>query len=158
MQSSGTSPAQGLDGERQAADSLLQLLRQEQAALVDGDVERLSTLTDEKAKAAAHMAQLAKRRHELLAAAGFAPTESGMQDWLASSHPTASDKKAWDALLTIASNANECNRINGLLIGQHMARNQVALNILQGNAENGGMYGPNGQSATKIGGRRLVVG
>lgn len=158
MHSHGTSPAHGLDGERQAADSLLQLLRQEQAALVDGDVERMSTLTDDKAKSASRMAQLAKSRHELLASAGFAPTEAGMQEWLTSVHATAADKTAWDALLAVAANANELNRINGLLIGQHMARNQVALNILQGNADSGGIYGPNGQSANKIGGRRLVVG
>lgn len=158
MHPPGTSPAHGLDGERQAADSLLQLLRQEQAALVDGDVERLSSLTDEKAKIAAHMAQLAKHRHGLLAHTGFAPTEAGMQEWLASAHATTADKSAWDALLEVAGSANELNRINGLLIGQHMARNQVALNILQGNADSGGIYGPNGQSANKIGGRRLVVG
>lgn len=158
MHSSGTSPAHGLDGERQAANNLLQLLKQEQAALVDADVERLSKLTEEKARIAARMAQLAKQRHGLLATAGFAPAESGMQEWLKSPHATAADHQSWNELLTLVQTANELNRVNGTLISQHMARNQAALNILQGNAESGGMYGPNGQAATKIGSRRLVVG
>lgn len=158
MHASGSSPAHGLDGEYQAADSLFQLLKQEQAALVDADVERLGKLTEEKAKAAAQMSQMAKRRHGLLAAAGFEATELGMQSWIDSPNASAADKKAWNALLEVVKAANELNRVNGLLIGQHIARNQAALNILQGNSESGGMYGPNGQSSAKIGSRRLVVG
>lgn len=158
MQASGTSPASALDREHQATNSLLELLKQEQAALVDGDVERLNGLTEEKAKIVSQMSQLARQRHGLLGAAGFEATEKGMQAWLGSEHATAADNKAWSELLETVRDANELNRVNGLLIGQHMARNQAALNILQGNAENGGMYGPNGQSATKIGSRRLVVG
>lgn len=151
-------PGATLADEQQAANSLLQLLRQEQAALVDADVERLSNLTGEKARLAAQMSQLAKQRHALLGAAGFDASEAGMQDWLNSARASAADGKAWSALLALVQEANELNRVNGLLIGQHIARNQAALNILQGNAENGGMYGPNGQAANKVGSRRLVVG
>lgn len=158
MHASGTSPARELDGEHRAVNSLLQLLKQEQAALVDADVERLAGLTEEKSKLASQMAQLAKQRHGLLAAAGFEATETGMQAWLNSAHASATDKRAWSDLLAVVKAANELNRLNGLLIGQHMARNQTALNILQGDTENSGIYGPNGQSATKIGSRRLVVG
>lgn len=158
MHASGTSPAHELGGEHQAVNSLLQLLKQEQAALVDADVERLAGLTEEKSKLASQMAQLAKQRHGRLAAAGFEATEAGMQAWLNSAHASAADKKAWSELLSVVQAANELNRLNGLLIGQHMARNQTALNILQGDTENSGIYGPNGQSATKIGSRRLVVG
>ena len=158
MHASGTSPARGLNSEHQAANTLLQLLKQEQAALVDADVERLTGLTKEKAMIASQMAQLAKQRHSLLAAAGFEATEIGMQAWLGSEHATSDDTSAWKELLAIVQSANEQNRVNGLLIGQHLVRNQAALNILQGNGENGAIYGPNGQSATKIGSRRLVVG
>lgn len=158
MHSSGNSPARHIDREHQAADSLLQLLKQEQSALVDCDVDRLTKITEEKAKAASHMSQLAKQRHGVLKTAGFDASEAGMKEWLNSTHATAEDKAAWSALLAIVEKANELNRVNGLLIGQHMARNQSVLNILQGNSENGGIYGPNGQSATKIGSRRLVVG
>lgn len=158
MHSSGNSPARRIDSEHQAVNSLLQLLKQEQSALVDGDVDRLTKITEEKAKVASHMSQLAKQRHGMLKSAGFEASEVGMKAWLISEHATAEDKEAWSELLATAEKANELNRVNGLLIGQHMARNQGVLNILQGNSENGGIYGPNGQSATKIGSRRLVVG
>ncbi|KIF82166.1 flagella synthesis protein FlgN [Noviherbaspirillum autotrophicum] len=158
MHASGTSPAHGLDEEQQAANSLLQLLQQEQAALVNADVDGLIKLTGEKAKLAAQMTQLAKRRHKALAAAGFDATEAGMQSWLGSSGATTADNKVWTDLLAVMQAAKEHNRVNGLLISQHMTRNQNALNVLQGNAQGGPIYGPDGQATTKIGSRRLVVG
>ncbi|MGE5650136.1 flagella synthesis protein FlgN [Noviherbaspirillum sp. UKPF54] len=156
MHAPGTSPAHGLDEELQAANNLLQLLLQEQTTLVNADVDGLIKLTAEKAKLAAQMTQLAKRRHRALRDAGFEANDTGMQAWLASA--TAADNRAWNDLLTAMRSAKEHNRVNGLLIGQHMARNQGALNVLQGNAQGGPIYGPDGQATTKIGSRRLVVG
>jgi len=158
MHASGTSPARGLDEEQQAADSLLQLLKQEQDVLVNADVDGLVKLTGEKAKLAAQMSQLAKRRHGALTAAGFDATEAGMQAWLGSPWASADDNKAWKELLATMQSAKELNRVNGLLISQHMARNQSALGALQGSAQGGTFYGPDGQATTKIGSRRLVVG
>lgn len=158
MHASGTSPAHGLDEERQAANGLLELLKQEQAVLVKADVDGLIRLTEEKAKLAARMSQLTKRRHQALGAAGFEASESGMQAWLASAGASAADNKAWHELLAVMQSAKELNRVNGLLIGQHMARNQSALNVLQGNTQGGPIYGPDGQATTRIGSRRLVVG
>lgn len=158
MHASNASPARELNEEHRAAKSLLQLLEQEQAVLVNADVEALIKLTEEKAKLAAHMSQLAKRRHSALQAAGFEAAETGMKAWLASPGATAADDKAWNELLALAQSAKELNRINGLLISQHMTRNQNALNILQGNSQGGTFYGPDGQATTKISGRRLVIG
>lgn len=158
MQSSGTSPADSLAEELTAASGLLQLLEQEQARLADADVEGLSKLTGEKANLVARMTDLAKRRHRALAAAGFSADESGMPDWLHSSAATAGANQSWTQLLNIAQQAKELNRINGLMIGQQLARNQGALNILQGDQHGGAIYGPNGQSASQSGSRRLVVG
>lgn len=158
MHASSTSPAFDLNEERRAANSLLQLLEEEQMVLVNADVDALTKLTEEKAKLAAHMSQLAKRRHDALQAAGFEATEAGMKAWLASPGATAADNKAWSELLALAQSGKELNRVNGMLISQHMARNQNALSILQGNSQGGTFYGPDGQATTKIGGRRLVVG
>jgi flagellar biosynthesis protein FlgN len=158
MHTPGTDPAHMLGDEQAAANTMLQLLKQEQSALVDADVDRLATLTGEKAKIAALMAQCAQHRHNALEKAGFEASESGMQGWLDKTGANPAGKKAWAELLALVEAAKELNRVNGLLIGQHIARNQTALNILQGNAEGSAIYGPNGQSATKIGSRRLVVG
>lgn len=157
-----TSPAHGLDEEQQAASSLLRLLKQEQDVLVKADVEDLIKLTEEKAKLAAQMSQLAKRRHRALGAAGFDETETGMQAWLSSPYASAEANKTWKELLAAMQSAKELNRVNGILIGQHMARNQSALSALhgalQGTTQGGTFYGPDGQATTKIGSRKLVVG
>lgn len=158
MKTLGTSPAESLNEERAAIHSLLELLRQEQTHLIDADVEGLSKLTEEKSRIATQMSELAKRRHGMLAAAGFDATESGMQAWVDNPAATTTDRDSWKELLELAQSAKELNRVNGLLISQHMGRNQSALNVLQGNSQGGSFYGPNGQSTTKIGSRRLVVG
>lgn len=158
MHTSGITPAAGLGHELQSAQDLLQLLQQEQACLVNADVEGLSKLTEEKARLASQMSELAKSRHGMLAAAGFDASESGMQTWLASGSATADDQTAWNALLALAESGKELNRVNGMLIAQHMGLNQAALNVLQGTPQGGDTYGPNGQSTTKISSRRLVVG
>lgn len=151
-------PADNLGKEIEAARSLLQLLKQEEESLVKADVEGVSQLTGEKSRLAAEMSELAQHRHKALLAAGFDASEAGMKAWLTSAAATATQSKAWDELLSLAQAGREQNRVNGLLITQHLACNQNALNVLQGNPQGGGVYGPNGQSTTKLGGRRLVIG
>jgi flagella synthesis protein FlgN len=151
-------PASTIAEEREAAQRLVDLLTQEQAHLVDADVEALTRLTDEKARIAEQMARLSKGRHEALAAAGWAGSEAGMQMWMKNDPASAAHFAAWNGLLELAKAAKELNRVNGLLIGQHMGRTQTALNVLQGSARGGSFYGPDGQSSTKLGSRSLVVG
>jgi flagella synthesis protein FlgN len=158
MHTFGTTPASELDQECNTTRNLLQLLKQEQACLVDANIDELIRVTEEKGKVAMHMAELANNRHRLLSAAGFEAAESGMQAWLECPAATDADRGMWKELLDLADSGKELNRVNGMLIAQHMSLNQSALNVLQGTPEGSSIYGPNGQSATKIGSRRLVVG
>jgi flagellar biosynthesis protein FlgN len=158
MQALGNNLAQSLGEELGAANALLQLLKQEQAHLIDANVDELAKITEEKAKIVARMTELAQNRHRTLAAAGFEASEAGMQKWAKSRTALPAASKSWNELLGIAKEAKELNRINGMLIGQHAARNQIALNILQGNPQGGTMYGPDGQSTSKSSSRKLVVG
>lgn len=156
MQNLGNSPADGLGEEFNAGKALLQLLKQEQELLISADVDALTKVTEEKTKMIARMGELAQRRHRNLAAAGFEASESGMQKWLKNAAPAAG--KSWNELLDLTRQAKEQNRVNGMLIGQHMARTQNALNVLQGTPQGGNLYGPNGQAASKSSSRKLVVG
>ncbi|HYD61022.1 MAG TPA: flagellar protein FlgN [Noviherbaspirillum sp.] len=157
MQSLGNSLAQSLGEELRAAAALLEVLKQEQSHLINADVDELAKLTEEKTKIVVRMGELAQNRHHALAGAGFDASETGMQKWVdGGSNPAAG--KSWKELLELAREAKELNRVNGLLIGQHMGRNQAALNILHGTPQGGAMYGPNGQSATQPNKRKLVVG
>ena len=158
MQSLGNTLAQTLVEEVRAAGTLLELLRQEQAHLIDANIDEMIKVTEEKTKIVARMGELSLSRHRALAGAGLEASEEGMQKWAgsASADPTAA--QSWNALLDLARAAKELNRTNGLLIGRHLARNQAAMNILQGSSQGGNMYGPNGQSSTQSGSRRLVIG
>lgn len=151
-------PASTLAEECEATQCLIDLLKHEQAHLIEANVEALAGLTEEKARIAEQLTQLSRRRHGALSAAGCAATEAGMQAWLNTDPAAAEYAAAWDGLLALAKAAKELNRVNGLLIGQHLGRTQSALNVLQGNARGGSFYGPDGQSSTNLASRRLVVG
>lgn len=158
MQELGTSPADTLQEEHRGATSLLQILDEEQACLLNADTETLGGLTQQKAALVGEMTELAKLRHALLAAAGFTANESGMQSWVGSPASSPAAGRMWKALLLLAESAKEKNRVNGLLLGQYMVRNQSALKVLQGNPQGSGFYGPDGQATTRSTTRSLVVG
>jgi flagella synthesis protein FlgN len=80
-----------------------------------------------------------------------------MREWLESAASHGDAANSWQELLQLARSAKSLNNTNGLLITKHMARNQKALNILQG-GRNNNFYGPNGQSTATIRSRGLVVG
>lgn len=153
-------PAHSLHDEFTTATQLLELLSEEQSCLIKADVEKLAVLSEEKTRLVARMSELALRRHAALGAMGFPASEAGMQIWLQAPQQEASQaaSKTWNELLDIAAKAKELNRVNGLLIGQHLARNQQALNVLQGNQPAGPIYGRNGQTTSTASTRRLVVG
>jgi flagella synthesis protein FlgN len=157
MHSFGPTPAGSLHEELKVTRQLLQILRREQEQLVEANIDGLIALIEEKAKIVARMSELANWRHQTLANAGFTATEEGMQEWLKSPAGTATANKSWSELLTLIASGKELNRTNGILIGKHMARNQTALNILQGGTPGGAFYGPDGQATTRTGTRSLVV-
>ncbi len=151
-------PAAHLVEEIEAADRLVALLKQEQEYLIKADIEGLTALTEEKAKAVSAMSELATARHRSLASAGLPATEEGMQQWMKSVAPTAPAGRSWSRLLDRMRSAKELNRTNGILITTHLSRNQSALNVLQQNVRGDAFYGPNGQATVKPSGRGLVVG
>lgn len=158
MQNTGPSPSFQLDDEIAAGKALQQLLRKEQEQLIGADIDGVGAVTEEKARLIAVMGELAQARHRALQAAGYEAGEAGMQQWVRQVGGDIAD--SWNALLEVARDCKELNRVNGLLIGQHMARNQAALNVLQGGRQSSGgaLYGPDGQATSAAGGRRLVVG
>ena len=160
--SSTMSPADSLPQEQQAARVLIDLLQQEQAALISADIDSLTMITERKMPVLAQMSEMATKRHRALAALGQMASEIGMQAWVETrhlgqpAHPQAAS--SWSALLAMARQAKEINRINGLLISSHIARNQSALNVLRVQTGGGNFYGPDGQATARGVGRGLVVG
>ncbi|MDY7575027.1 flagellar protein FlgN [Actimicrobium sp. CCI2.3] len=148
-------PASSLAEEKQVTRNLLELLQQEQGKLIEASITGLPELIQAKALAVTQLTTLTKTRHALLDAAGFAASERGMRDWIAVHQPADTE---WLALVALGAEAREMNRINGMLIGRHMMRNQTELNILQGKTQRSNLYGADGQSTGSGRGRGLAIG
>ena len=149
------SPAAGLSRERELAQQLQQCLQQEQAELVRADVAALAQTAERKSGIVDQMNLLARSRMQAVAAAGHAATEAGMLAWLAAQDDAV--RADWQALLAAAAAGKELNRTNGLLIHQHMSRNQAGLQALRGGGQPA-VYGRDGQQNVRTAGRSFVAG
>lgn len=161
MNQAASTPADTLAEELQTSEALLALLKEEQAHLINADVDALHETTDKKSRLITRMTELALQRHTKLAAAGFDASEKGMKAWIETAiaaTQNSSVQKNWDALINAVKSAQDYNRSNGMLIGQHLGRTQTALHALHGVPESGTLYGPNGQATGNSGARKVIVG
>ncbi len=150
---------QCLQEEIFAMTSLVDLLRLEELALIDGNVEELGKLTQGKSKLLSQLSKLEIERKTSLEKQGYSADAKGMQEYFEKATSEISAAEDWKKLLDVSEKAKESNRTNGILINRQFIRNQNALNILQQNSPAESMYGANGQSTTtSISGRRVVVG
>ena len=148
-------PAALIASERDLARQLQECLQQEQAELVRADVTALAQTADRKSGIVDQMNMLARSRMQALAAAGHAATEAGMLAWLAAQDDAV--RADWQALLAAAAAGKELNRTNGLLIHQHLSRNQAGLQALRGGGQPA-VYGRDGQQNVRTAGRSFVAG
>jgi flagella synthesis protein FlgN len=151
-----SSPLQNLLLEEVAQlRDFLDLLENEQQALVGGDVERLLPLAAEKNDLLRRLAQLGEARGKALLAAGLATDRQGMEGWLERHPEPGGAKRVWQELLTLAGKASALNQTNGKLIATRLANNQQALSTLMAAANQAALYGPDGQARPVGGGRSL---
>ena len=144
--------------ECDATQGFVEILRQEQQALQQADISLLPALAAEKACQAQQLAQLADARHGWLAMRGYPQDHLGMERGLQDC-PAAAD--AWTELLQLAENANQLNRINGILLDQRLRYVQQRLSVLQSSVSSipgAGLYGSDGQPQPFSGGRCLAEG
>jgi flagella synthesis protein FlgN len=149
------SPAASLAQELASAQALLDCLQQEQAHLIQADIAALADCATRKNSLVEQMSALAKTRVQALTRAGHPATEAGMLAWLAGQPALLQDD--WRALLGLAAAGKELNRTNGLLIHQHLNRNQGGLQALRGGGQPA-VYGRDGQQNVRTSGRTFVAG
>lgn len=129
--------------EQAALDRFIDLLKQEQAALVDANVDVLQHISEDKQKQSDQLNDLARQRIALLQGAGFSTDRAGVQAWLAQQSPAVRDD--WQKLLDTAEAAQHLNQTNGTLIQTHLEFNQRALIALMQAANVANVYGEDGQ-------------
>jgi flagella synthesis protein FlgN len=148
-----------LQDELKLIECLIDLMKQEQQFLVAGSTDGLATLTPLKNQLIEQLAALGAQRNQHLAQQGFVASETGMASWLKRASDPALDA-CWQELLARTADAKELNRVNGMLINKQLSHNQGLIQAMRqpAGAADTAFYGPQGQTTTISGKRRLVVG
>jgi len=132
-----------LDRQLEALARVLELLGDEQQALLSRDASSLELVTASKSQALARSDELEQQRRSL------APSLSDMER-LAADESIA---RLWEKLLEMTRQCREQNDANGRLIRRQQQRVESALGLLCGKptTENADLYGPDGEQRRKPG-------
>jgi flagellar biosynthesis protein FlgN len=145
-----------LQQELAALDRFIELLQQEQAALVAADVDKLQSLSESKQKQSEQLNSLVQQRIIMIERSGFSPDAAGIKAWLAG-QPSAV-VEAWHKLTNHAQIAKQLNQTNGKLIQTHLQFNQQALATLMSAAKVADVYGADGQPRTGASSTQRSIG
>jgi flagellar biosynthesis protein FlgN len=133
-----------LEQERDRVREFLELLQQEQSALVAGDHDDLMAYTEQKAARILDLRRLSDTRSRLLASHGLRADKDGMSAWI-ERHGDAPLRRLWDDIKSLAAQVRAANQINGALVAARLKHNQAAIAALQSASRNvSGVYGPDG--------------
>lgn len=130
--------------EQAALDRFINILQDEQSALVNADIERLVSISQDKSGQAEQLNHLARERLAALAKRGVSGDRASVEAWLTTQPTDVRD--AWLALIDRARTAQELNQINGKLIETQLQNTQQALNALSNAANQSTVYGADGQT------------
>lgn len=146
------------DDEHRLVVELHALLKAEQQALVDNDIEAIESMLDKKAELIQALSLKSHVRYQKLASEGYSADEDGMANWLIKQSQNTA-RSAWMGLQKLLTEAKELNRVNGMLVGKFLSRNQQVLNLIKNGGNNAAsLYGPNGQSTFGRQSRGVVLG
>jgi flagellar biosynthesis/type III secretory pathway chaperone len=137
--------ADGIATEISGCEAFKKVLLSEQQALIDGDVDQLAKITEQKNASAEQLNTLADHRMLRIKALGFTPDKDGMQKWIreAGSAPN----KLWKSLLTVAAEIQHINEVNGKLIYTRLQVTERTLSVLLAAVNQANLYGPSGRPA-----------
>lgn len=143
--------------EGAAWQALLNVLGEEERALVDGEADRLAQLNASKLEQLQTLGELARARHDELLAAGHTADHAGMDAWMAQ-HGQPEHHARWRQLCDLERQARAMNQRIGALIDMRLASTRQALNVLIRAATNqDGLYDHAGQSVTAHNGKPLTA-
>ena len=153
------SPALGarLTAETAAWQALLDMLGEEERALVEGDADRVAQLSASKLTQLQTVAALARTRLDDLLAAGHTADHAGMEAWLAQ-HGQPAARTCWQQLCDMEQQAQALNQRIGALIDLRLTSTRQALNVLIHAATNrNGLYDQEGLAVAGRSGKPLAA-
>ncbi|HUX30043.1 MAG TPA: flagellar protein FlgN [Thiobacillus sp.] len=143
--------------ENAAWQALLDVLQEEEKALIEGDADRLALLNTAKLTQLQTMSDHARSRLADLQAAGHPPDHAGMDAWLAQlGQPEA--RACWQQLHQMEQDAQAANQRIGTLIELRLTTTRQALNVLVHSATSqGGLYDQAGLAVAAHKGKPLAA-
>lgn len=142
-----------LDDEIGAWQAFLEILRDEEQALVNGDAERVAQITPIKLAQVDSIGAHIRARQAALSAAGHPVTAAGMAAWIGNDPAQSARLRRLDELEAAAQAANQ--RI-GALVDMRLGAARQAMNVLIHAATRGnGMYDESGQAVATRSGKPL---
>lgn len=146
-----------LTTESAAWQALLNVMAEEEQALVDGEADRLARLNASKLAQLQTLNNLARTRLDALVAAGHTPDHAGMEAWL-TQHNQPVQHANWQHLRQLEQQAQAMNQRIGTLIDMRLSSTRQALNVLIHAATNqGGLYDQAGMSVAARNGKPLTA-
>lgn len=148
--------AADIQAEQEAFQEFHHILQEEQAALIERDIDHLLQLAPRKNELLGQLFNFGNARNRALSAAGYQTTAAGMESWLHAISADNRTQESWHKLISLAREAEQLNRGNGILIETALRHNQQALSVLQAAANPAhSLYGPNGQISGMSAGRPI---
>lgn len=139
-----------LEAEALSVSRFVEVLKREQVALGQGDVDNLVGFAQDKAAISSELATFANRRNSILAGQGLKADRAGIEAWLDRQPANSGQRDAWSRIMALASEARELNRLNGELIRIRMQHNTQALEAIQGATSTLSLYGRDGQTTAVL--------
>jgi flagella synthesis protein FlgN len=150
-------PLGRLAAECAAWQAMLNVMGEEEQALIKGEADHLSRLNASKLAQLNTLNNLATARHDVLRAAGLSTDHIGMNTWL-SQHGQPEHRNQWQQLCQMELQAQAMNQRIGKLIEMRLASTRQALNVLiHATTTQGGLYDQAGQSVAAHTGKPLTA-
>lgn len=157
MPPSEPSLSTGLKAEIAAWQALLNVLAEEERALVDGEADRLAQLNASKLSQLQNLGKRVSARQADLLAAGCTADHAGMDGWLAQ-HGDPESRTRWQQLCDMERQAQAVNQRIGALIDLRLASTRQALNVLVHAATHrNGLYDEAGLAVAARSGKPLTA-
>ncbi|MBU2642665.1 MAG: flagellar protein FlgN [Gammaproteobacteria bacterium] len=153
----GSSRPVQLATECAAWQAMLNVMGEEEQALINGEADHVMRLTASKLAQLQTLNNLADTRHQALLQAGLSADLVGMNAWL-TQHGLPEHRSQWQQLCQMEQQAQEMNLRIGKLIEMRLATTRQALNVLiHATTTQGGLYDQAGQSVAAHTGKPLTA-
>jgi len=158
MPPASTTFSRNLHEECAALQAFVALLREEQQALVQGELDRLPSFAAPKTQSLIELTRRGEQRLKLLRERGLTDDGAGMSRLLQEQAIGTPEALAdWHGLLTLTQTAHQLNETNGSLIYARLSGVQQALNVLLKAAHIPGTYGSDGSTVSSRPAQSLAV-